>query len=165
VSSVDRLFQLGYICAYRLMRLSWAIRRPVTHGALVALWNDGEVLLVKNSYVRYHSLPGGYLRRGETARQAAVRELAEEIGVRARPDDLRPSIEEQVEWEFKRDHVTIFELEVASRPTVRIDNREVVDARFYSPAQALALDLFPLLRRSIERHAKHPGPSDPEPSS
>lgn len=161
VSVVDRLFQLGYVCAYRLMRLSWALRRPVTHGALVAMWNQGEVLLVKNSYVPYYSLPGGYLRRGETARQAAVRELAEETGIRVQPAELRLSLEEQHEWEFKHDHVTIFELEVASRPHVRVDNREVVEARFFTPARALELNLFPLLRRSIERHAKNPGRSQP----
>ncbi len=153
---VDRLFQLGYVCAYRLLKLSWAIRRPVTRGALVALWNQGEVLLVKNSYVRYYSLPGGYLKRGETAHQAAVRELAEETGVRVRPEDLRLSVEESHEWEGKHDHVTIFELEVASRPSVRVDNREVVEARFFTPARALELDLFPPLRRSIERHANNP---------
>lgn len=122
----------------------------------MALWNQGEVLLVKNSYVRYYSLPGGYLKRGETAHQAAVRELAEETGVRVRPEDLRLSVEESHEWEGKHDHVTIFELEVASRPSVRVDNREVVEARFFTPARALELDLFPPLRRSIERHANNP---------
>lgn len=154
MSIIDRLFQLGYICAYQLMRLNWAIRRPVTQGALVALWNKGEILLVKNSYVRYHSLPGGYLHSGETALQAAIRELGEETGIRVRPEELRLSIEERHEWEGKQDCVTIFELDVDTRPNIRIDHREVVDARFYPPAQALALNLFPPLRRSIERHVK-----------
>jgi 8-oxo-dGTP diphosphatase len=152
----DRLFQLGYICAYRLMRLYWSVRHPVTHGALVALWSEGEVLLVKNSYVDYYSLPGGYLRRGETARHGAIRELAEEVGVRVRPDELRLSVEECHEWEHKHDHVTIFELEIITRPNVRVDHREVVEAGFFTPARALELDLFPPLRRSIERHGQPP---------
>src|SRR5271165_629031 len=78
---VDRGFQLAYFCAYRAMRTYWKIRRPTTHGALVTLWNDGEVLLVRNSYVPYYSLPGGYVRKDETAREAAVRELREEVGI------------------------------------------------------------------------------------
>jgi hypothetical protein len=63
-SLIDRGFQLAYVCAYRMMRVYWMLRRPATHGALVALWNGGEVLLVKNSYARYYGLPGGYVRRG-----------------------------------------------------------------------------------------------------
>jgi ADP-ribose pyrophosphatase YjhB (NUDIX family) len=168
VTAVDRLYQLAYICAYRLMRVYWAVRRPVTRGALVALWHEGEVLLVKNSYVDYYSLPGGYLRRGETAREAAVRELAEETGVRARPGELRLAREETHSWENKQDQVTIFELDVPVRPTVRIDNREVVEAHFFAPARALELNLFPPLRRVIERHheAARPGSlRDPAPAS
>src|SRR5690349_19463262 len=58
---VDKAFQLAYVCAYRLMRTYWTLRHPKTHGALVALFNGGDVLLVKNSYVPYYSLPGGYV--------------------------------------------------------------------------------------------------------
>ena len=76
---IDRLFRIVYICAYRMMRLYWAVRRPHTHGALVAIWHDGAILLARNSYLPYYSLPGGYVRRNEIARQAAIRELAEEL--------------------------------------------------------------------------------------
>src|SRR5918911_1416646 len=80
-SAIDRSFQLAYKLAYRMMRFYWGVRRPATHGALVTLWNQGELLLIQNSYVGYRSLPGGYVGRYETAREAAVRELREEIGV------------------------------------------------------------------------------------
>src|SRR5258708_6382783 len=52
---VDRGFQFAYQCAYQLMRTYWKLTRPTTHGTLVTLWNQGEVLLVRNSYVRYYS--------------------------------------------------------------------------------------------------------------
>ncbi|HEY8946920.1 MAG TPA: NUDIX hydrolase, partial [Polyangiaceae bacterium] len=134
---LDRSFQLAYVAAYRMMRVYWAVRKPNTHGALVLLWHEGEVLLVRNSYVRYHSLPGGYVRKHETSRQAALRELAEEIGVIARAEQLEPLLDEKNDWEGKRDHVEIFALEVSERPVVRVDRREVVEASWHSPEAAL----------------------------
>lgn len=150
-SFVDRSFQLAYVVAYRLMCVYWGIRRPNTHGALVALFHEGKILLVRNSYVSYYSLPGGYVGRNETSRQAALRELVEEVGVRARPEQLEPVIDEENEWQGKRDHVEIFVLEVERRPEVRIDNREVIEAIWISPDRALELSLFPPIRRLLER--------------
>lgn len=148
---VDRGFQLAYICAYQVMRRYWSFFRVSTHGALVTVWNRGEVLLVRNSYVSFYSLPGGYLRAGETARDAALRELFEEVQVRAKAEDLVPLIDETHDWEGKRDHVEIFSIDVAERPTVKVDHREVVEASWWSPERALSLNLFPPLRRAIER--------------
>lgn len=149
-SVVDRSFQLGYKLAYRMMRVYWGVRRPATHGALVTLWNQGELLLIQNSYVRYRSLPGGYVGRYETGAEAAVRELREEIGVVARIEQLEKVYDEVKDWEGKRDHVEVFKLELPARPVVRIDHREVVSAGWYTPARALELDLFPPIRLILE---------------
>lgn len=149
-SPLDRSFQLAYKVAYRMMRFYWGVRRPATHGALVTLWNDGELLLIQNSYVNYRSLPGGYVGRYETGAEAAVRELREEIGVTARPDQLEKVYDEVKDWEGKRDHVEVFKLTLAARPSVRIDHREVIDAGWYSPEKALELDLFPPIRLILE---------------
>ncbi len=146
---VDRGFQVAYIGAYRMMRVYWRLSHPVTHGALVALWNRGEVLLVRNSYVPYYSLPGGYVRRGESPRDAAVRELVEEVGVSAEPERIVLALEERHDWEGKDDHVTLFSLEVEERPTVKVDHREVVDAAWFSTERALALNLFPPIRHML----------------
>jgi 8-oxo-dGTP pyrophosphatase MutT (NUDIX family) len=137
-----------------MMRAYWRVRRPTTHGSLVALWNSGEVLLVRNSYVSYYCVPGGYVRAGETGRDAALRELFEEVGITARGDDLEALHEETHEWEGKHDHVQFFSLELPSRPEVKVDHREVVDASWFSVDRALALDLFPPLRRALERIAR-----------
>jgi 8-oxo-dGTP diphosphatase len=148
---VDRGFQLAYVFAYRLMRGYWRVRHPETHGTLVALIHQGEVLLVKNSYVPYYSLPGGYVRRGEASRDAALRELKEEVGIDARREELELVLDTTHEWEGKRDHVEIFALEVDQRPQVEIDHREVIEARWLSPEQALKLTLFPPLRQVLEK--------------
>jgi 8-oxo-dGTP diphosphatase len=156
---VDRSFQLAYKVAYRLMRTYWAVRRPSTHGALVVLWHRGEVLLVQNSYVRYRSLPGGYVARNETGREAAIRELAEEIGLTARAEQLEKVFDQVKDWEGKRDHVEIFALELEQRPEIRIDYREVVDATWFTPERALGLDLFPPIRVVLEERLSRNAPS------
>lgn len=155
---VDAGFRMAYRTAYQLMRIYWQVARPTTRGALIAIWHKEELLLIRNSYVSYYSVPGGYLKSGETPVMAAVREVAEEVAIQARPGALRVGREEKHNWEGKTDEVTIFDLEVEERPPFRVDGREVIAAGFYTPTQALQLDLFPPLRRHIEeRKAKARG--------
>jgi ADP-ribose pyrophosphatase YjhB (NUDIX family) len=151
---VDRMFQVAYVCAYQLMRTYWKVRKPTTHGALITLWSGNEVLLVRNSYVSYYSLPGGYVRSGESGADAALRELVEEVGVHVQPEQLTLVHEETHDWQGKRDHVQIFTLDVAERPQVAVDHREVIEARWWTPEQALQLNLFPPLRKVIERRQR-----------
>jgi len=152
---VDRAFQLGYKLAYRLMRTAWRLTNPLTHGALVLIWSRGEVLLVRNSYVPYYSAPGGFVKPGEDAREAARRELIEEVGLDVQPDALSLALELTHPWEYKRDHVKIFELSLDERPVVNVDHREVVEAVWVSPEDALQRNVFPPLQRVIrERPAR-----------
>ncbi|MGH7635681.1 MAG: NUDIX hydrolase [Gemmatimonadaceae bacterium] len=151
---LDRGYQLAYRCAYQLMRTYWHVRKPETHGALIALWNDEQVLLVRNSYVKYYSAPGGYVRKTEASRDAAIRELKEEVRLSVRPEELSLVLDVTHDWEGKRDHVEIFEVDVPSRPAIQIDNREVIAATWMSSEQALSLNLFPPLRQAIERHGQ-----------
>jgi 8-oxo-dGTP diphosphatase len=148
----DALYRLMYRIAYKLARSFWRVRRPHTHGALVVVWRNGRVLLVKNSYVPYYSLPGGYVRRGETARAAASRELREEVSVTVEPSELKLALDVTHEWEFRHDHVTLFEIEVEGAEPPKPDAREVVAAEFFTPAEALRLNLFPPLRQYLEQH-------------
>ena len=52
-------------------------------GAGAVVWRDDEVLLIKRGkapFLGAWSIPGGRIERGETARDAAVREVLEETG-------------------------------------------------------------------------------------
>ena len=153
-NGVDFLFRTAYRGAYRLMRIYWGFAHPETHGALVAVWHRERLLLVKNSYVPYYSLPGGYVRGNETSREAACRELQEELNLSVSSDELRSSIDQTHLWEGKREHIEIFELEVADPPNVRADNREVISAEFFSPEDALPLDLFPPIRDLLSQRVR-----------
>jgi 8-oxo-dGTP diphosphatase len=130
---IDRLWQLGYALAYRLLRLWWRVRRPAHRGALVAVWHEGEILVLRSSYRPGWSLPGGGIARGESPRQAAVREIAEEIGLAVAPEALHEAQALELTWEHRSDHTTIFELALAERPALRLDNREIVAAAFRPP--------------------------------
>jgi 8-oxo-dGTP pyrophosphatase MutT (NUDIX family) len=71
-------------------RLPVRVRRRVvrtlapafTVGAICVIEReDGALLLVRQSYRQRWGVPGGLLKRGESARDAAVREVLEEVGL------------------------------------------------------------------------------------
>lgn len=148
-----------------MLRLYWAMRHPLTHGALVAVWHHGRIMLIRNSYTNCYTVPGGYRRRGETARRAAARELAEEVGIVVPEQRLAPALEITHYWDHKHDHVCLYSLDLTEQPFLRLDNREVVEAGFYPPRLALTLELFPPVRRHIESTFQSPGPAEADPPS
>ena len=147
---LDACFRLAYRGAFQGARVYWRVFRPQNHGALVAIWHGDSVLLVKNSYVDYFSLPGGNVRADESALDAALRELKEEINLTVDGSQLRLVLEHNHEWQGRPDHVVIFELNVQERPEVSVDNREVISAQWVTPQEALSRQLFPPLRSVIE---------------
>ncbi len=110
---------------------------------MVAVWLGGRVLAVQQSYRSNLSWPGGGMRRGEQPREAARRELREELGLLVGPDDLVFARGMVVDWDFRRDRVRIFEVHLRAEPDLRIDNREIVAARFVEPRALLAEDILP----------------------
>jgi len=148
--AVDFGFRTAYKTAHRMLRAYWGIRNPHTHGALIAVWHDGQILLVKNSYRRDYTLPGGYVRPDETPEQGAARELREEVGVSVSPSDLRLAYSNTKPYENRRDHVTICEVELDHAIEFEVDNREVVWAGFRRPDEVLALPIVPHLREYLQ---------------
>ena len=142
----DHGFRLAYRLGFRLLLLWWFLRRPDHAGALVAVWQGGRILMLKHSYRRALHFPGGGLGRGEAPRAGAARELAEETGITVAPDALRLAREMTAICDWRRDHVSIFELQLAAPPALRIDRREIVAAEFMTPAAVLAEEASPFVR-------------------
>lgn len=148
---LDAAFRLAYRLAFLLMRLWWALRRPVRHGVVIAVWCGGRVLVLRQSYRAGATFPGGGLRPGEDPEAAARRELREEVGLDIPAGGLRLAQEVSVRFESCDDHVQVFELVLDSTPALRPDNREIVAAEFLAPAAALRdPDMPPYIRTYLE---------------
>jgi 8-oxo-dGTP pyrophosphatase MutT (NUDIX family) len=98
--------------------VGWFVTRPQTRGVrAIALTPAGQVILVRHSYIPGWHLPGGGHGGGETAEQAALRELREEAGMVShgavrvlgmlhhrpnfRLDTVTVALVEQVEFTFR----------------------------------------------------------------
>ena len=118
--------------AYQGQLLWWRVRKPRIEGAYVAVWHGGRLLVIQNSYRRALSLPAGGLKRRESPRAAAVRELGEEVGIRAAEEALAYHGKIIDKGAYVEDHAHFFEITLADEPAVTVDGREVVWARFLS---------------------------------
>lgn len=110
----------------------------------------GEVLLITVAGGRWQ-LPKGRVEEGETAEQAAVREVAEETGVRGRVRGELPAIDYWFSRPDRRIHkrVDYFLLDDAGGSTDDYDPNEVDGAAWLPWDEALARLTFDNERRVV----------------
>jgi 8-oxo-dGTP pyrophosphatase MutT (NUDIX family) len=129
------LFRTCLKLAYWGMRVVWFLtRRPHTAGA-VAVWSGDRLLTIRESYRNCFSIPGGGVKGEEEPIQAAIRELREEVGIAAKPEDLRPVLISYTSWEDRQDAVHVFEYRPPREAEVTIDNREIIWADYCLPSR------------------------------
>lgn len=130
----------------------------VTFGVRAMLVVDGKVLLVRHTYLPGFHLPGGGVDPGESAREAAIRELFEETGIVAeRTEFLGLYFNRAL---ANRDHVAVFVV-TAHRETHAPtgSGREIAERGFF-PLDDLPAATTPATRRRLgEVHQGRP-PSD-----
>ena len=152
------VFRLGFPLARRCWRLRERWRPGAAHqGALVAVHVGPALLLLRSSYRTEWNFPGGSIRSGESAEAAARRELVEEIGLAA--PVLRSTGEASGIWEGRSDQVSFFELRLQRLDALRLDNREIVEARLVPLEDALRMRLTVPVAIYLERLKIDPDPN------
>jgi ADP-ribose pyrophosphatase YjhB (NUDIX family) len=108
---------------------------------------DGEILLVRHSYVSGWHLPGGGVERGETLRAALTRELKEEAGVALEGEASLFAVYYNSKGS-PRDHVALFVVRAFRQDAEFRPSAEIIDRRFF-PADALPADVTAATRQRI----------------
>lgn len=151
-----RAISAAYPIFYRLphrvrVRLVRLVAPTFTVGSVVLVRDAGadgagRLLLLRQPPGRGWSLPAGLLDRGETPVEAAVRELAEESGIRLEPEQLRQAVPNAVVHHHGRWVDMVFETEVPAASTpLAVDHREVLEAAWHP------VDELPPLTRPTAR--------------
>lgn len=143
----NTLIRFAYRAAQRLRLIYWKLVKPRTYGVKVIAFNPaGDVLLVRHSYHQSDAwlFPGGGIKRSESAEGAAARELSEETGCTATSMRLLGVYENR--GEGARNQISAFVAEVAG--SIAIDEREILEARFFPP-EDLPEEAGPATRRRI----------------
>src|SRR5271166_2499499 len=147
--SLDAAWRLVFRFGFPLACVWWRLRGARREGALVAVYIDRALLLVRSSYRVEWNFPGGGVRRGETPDAAARRELAEEIGLVA--PRLLPAGEATGIWHGWRYRVHFFELRLDCLPKLQLDNREIIGARLASPEELRGIEVTGPVAVYLER--------------
>lgn len=124
-----KAIRIFYMVVNPFRRVYWFIVRPQTRGAKCLIECSGKFLLIRNTYGRRHwTLPGGYVKRGESFQEGAVREAEEEVGITMlRPVKIGEYFNNK---EYKQDTVHVFYSMVLS-DTFQINPVEISEARWF----------------------------------
>jgi ADP-ribose pyrophosphatase YjhB (NUDIX family) len=107
------------------------------------------LLLVENSYRSELSFPSGGIKSKESPKEAASRELCEEVGLKIALEDIKKVFEKQVDHDNMMDMVTVFEVSLESDSGLELDRREVVAARFVTEADAPKLNIAAVVKEYL----------------
>lgn len=123
-----------------------SLEPPPTAGAAAVIVTDGDqMVLVRNRSRPGWAPPGGKRVEGETVRQTAAREIAEETGLFLDPLALRPVGYERITipagqqvapWDAGDNHIAVFTALVPGRAPVAPVADDVLQARWVGVAEA-----------------------------
>jgi 8-oxo-dGTP pyrophosphatase MutT (NUDIX family) len=134
--------------AHAGLRFYWFVLRPRVVGVKCVLTHGDDVLLVRHTYGnRSWDLPGGTVRRREVPRDAARREMHEELGRRI--EDWTPLGELFVNTNHHDDNLHLFQARVDDR-ALSLNLTELAEAAWF-PRDGLPSDLGRYVRPILTR--------------
>jgi 8-oxo-dGTP diphosphatase len=117
-------------------------RLPMPASLVVVMLADA-VLMMFNGWRGEWELPGGMRERGETARQAAARELAEETGIHTTDLVFAVVVEVDLKRPDRREYTAVYRTELRIAPHLVV-NDEALDFRWWNPHSPLIDDMNPI---------------------
>jgi 8-oxo-dGTP pyrophosphatase MutT (NUDIX family) len=142
-------FRLSFRLPFRLYLRIRRLTHGVTLGVRGAVFdNQGQVLLVKHTYIGGWHFPGGGVERQEATSDALSRELAEEAGVEltGAAELFGLYLNRNL---ARRDHVAFYVCRAWRQPRPpAVPNVEILDCRFF-PIAALPHDTTAATRRRL----------------
>jgi 8-oxo-dGTP pyrophosphatase MutT (NUDIX family) len=133
--------------AKRLLHTFFFLSRGMTLGVRGACFDaQGQVFLVRHTYISGWHMPGGGVERGETSLQALHKEIREEGNLVATttPQLVHVYFNNRTS---NRDHVLFYRLEVA-QTEAKVPDREISESGFF-PLDALPAGTTPATRRRL----------------
>jgi nucleoside triphosphatase len=125
-----------------------------TVGALIVN-KQGKILLTKShKWFDKYTLPGGHIEVGETMKEAAAREVKEEVGLDVEVAEMLLMQEAIFTEEFwKRKHFIFFDfLCKSNNQQVKLDGRELQEYVWEYPGAAFRLNLDSFTKKTLERY-------------
>ncbi len=123
------------------------------YGSTVAVLHEGKLLLTRRKDFDVWCLPGGMTDGGEPLAETARREILEETGLHIALTGLI-GIYSKLNWLDRGVHVYLF----AARPvggTLRSQPEEVLESRFFAPAELPPLEDFFFAHHQMAQDAFH----------
>ena len=142
-----RARRVGYRVAYRILQVTWFLRRPRKSGVKCLITHQGRILLVRHTYgPRAWDLPGGGIKRDEPPLTAARREMGEELGLAAAP--WREAGRLRGTESFRHDVIHCFRADLSS-PEITADPVELATTAWFLPSE-LPADLGRYVRPFLD---------------
>ncbi len=140
----------------KLFHLYFLFSRPMTLGVRVIVENEnGEVLLVRHTYVEGWYLPGGGVESKDTIAQTAIKELREEVGFEALSEPKLLNIYKNTSAS-NRDHVALFKIEDWRIAEPFKPNNEIAEMEFFAIDDLPETITAGNLKRIQEYYQNHP---------
>jgi len=123
-----------------LTRLAEQVAVPAS---LVVVTHADAVLMMFDSWRKHWELPGGTREAGETARQAAARELREETGIQVADLIFAAVAEFDLTKPERRELLAVYRVQLPIVPRLTV-NDEAVAFRWWPPSDPVSDDMSPL---------------------